>query len=419
MPPSSALPDFTGAFVDEGYLHIISLLGRGGSAKVYKAVDTTSPSDDPAFFAVKCMMNGPRGSMQSALLNNEFRMHDTVADHPGVLSFHSVFVEGDYIFAVFDLCAADMLTCVVDRQLYVGNPALVKQAFVELLDVVDDCHQESIYHRDIKPQNILCNSEGTDIRLADFGAATPNAESHSSNCGTTGYMSPECLDTARTTYSSRGADCWSLAITLVVLATGHVPWNVADTSDRNYAAFRADPANFLQRLLSLTHEANDIFRWCFHVDPARRPSIPQLRAAVLATPCFSVADVPAVLRAIIPTPAHSCVTSTSSATSSDITSAPSTTPSSSTGTTSSAGPSTPHDSGIEPPIAIVDLLDAANIGLAALYPEPLKPTKLYGRFIPAPLPSHLKSAPEFRFLDLKRRGVANRKRFADTQRRTF
>ncbi|KAJ7700760.1 hypothetical protein B0H17DRAFT_1195605 [Mycena rosella] len=80
-----------------------------------------------------------------------------------------------------------------------------------------------------------------------------------------------------------------------------------------------------------------------------------------------------------------------------------------------AGPSTPHDSGIEAPIAILDLLDAANVGPAALYPEPLKPTKLHGCLIPA-LASHLKSTPESRFLDLKGR---ERRRFADTQRRTF
>ncbi|KAJ7663611.1 kinase-like domain-containing protein, partial [Mycena rosella] len=286
-PRSASLPDFTGAFVDEGYLHLVSLLGCGGSAKVYKALDTTSSSDDPAFFAVKCMKDGPRGSTQAALLSNEIRMHDSVADHPGVLSFHRVFNEGDCVFVVFDLCDADMLAC-VNRQLYVGSPELVKQVFVRLLDVVEDCHQRGVFHRDIKPQNILCNSAGTDILLADFGGATRRAESRDFHRGTTGYMSPECLDTSRASYSSRGADTWSLAVTLVILATGHMPWTAAEPTNCNYAAFRKDPEHFLHRLLKLTHEANDIFRWCFHVNPARRPTIAQLRAAVLAAPCFLV-----------------------------------------------------------------------------------------------------------------------------------
>ncbi|KAJ6532273.1 kinase-like domain-containing protein [Mycena vulgaris] len=472
MSPSSSLPDLTGVFVDEGYLQLVEMVGCGGSAKVYKAIDTTSPSDDPAYFAVKCMKNGERGSHQVALLNNEFRMHGSVARHPGVLSFHRCFVERGLVFVVFDLCAADMLDCVIKYQLYVGRPALVKQAFVELLDVVDYCHQKGIFHRDLKPQNVLCNSAGTDIRLADFGTATRQVESRDFKVGTPGYMSPgsssalvsfphaaadhllsECSNTLRASYSPRQSDMWGLAVTLVVLATGHVPWLNAEPSNASYAAFRAHPDTFLRQRLALTSEANDLLRWCFHVNPARRPSIAELRVAVLAIDHFSVADIP---RKQVPTtadkeptlidapaepsvhsglnavtekssaidgPPHPAVLTASSATSSDGTlvsdSAP---PSLSTvsSSSSSAGPPTPPTSSLQPPVAIVDLLDAANIGLAALYPEPLKPTKMYGgRVIPPPKPSHLKSAPEYRFLDLKRRGVANRQRFADRQRRTF
>jgi hypothetical protein len=60
-PPSHLLPDLTGAFVDEGYLQLVQLLGCGRFAKVYKALGTTSSSDDPVYYAVKCMQNGIAG----------------------------------------------------------------------------------------------------------------------------------------------------------------------------------------------------------------------------------------------------------------------------------------------------------------------------------------------------------------------
>jgi hypothetical protein len=60
-PPSHLLPDLTGAFVDEGYLQLVQLLGYGRFAKVYKALGTTSSSDDPVYYAVKCMQNGIAG----------------------------------------------------------------------------------------------------------------------------------------------------------------------------------------------------------------------------------------------------------------------------------------------------------------------------------------------------------------------
>ncbi|KAJ7659983.1 kinase-like domain-containing protein, partial [Mycena rosella] len=286
---SHTLPDLTGTFVDEGYLRLVELLGIGGSAKVYKAIDTTSPSDDPVFFAVKCMSDGAPGSRQRKLLTNEFNTHTAVAEHPGVLSLHRVFIDRNLVFMVFDLCSGDMLDCVVERQLYVGRPSLVKQAFLELLDAVEHCHKMGVYHRDMKPQNVLCNVTGTGIRLADFGAATRLEESRAFGCGTQPYMSPECFDLTRGSYSPRESDTWALAVTLVVLATRHVPWASAQVSDPSYAAFRADPEHFLRRLLSLTDEANDILRRCFHVDPASRPSIAQLRAAILSTECFLVA----------------------------------------------------------------------------------------------------------------------------------
>ncbi|KAJ6555363.1 kinase-like domain-containing protein [Mycena vulgaris] len=397
---SSSLPDLTGAFGDEGYLQFIEILGCGGSAKVHKAIDTASPSDNPAYYAVKCMNNGERGSHQVALLNNEFRMYVTVAHHPGVLSFPRCFVERGRVFLVFDLCAADILDYVVDRQLYVGRPDLVKQAFVELLKVVDYA--------------------GTGIRLADFGAATRQVESSDFKVGTPGYMSPEYSDISRASYSPRQSDMWGLGVTLAVLATGHIPWSNAEPSNASYAAFRAHPDTFLRQRLSLTSEANDLLGWCFHVNPARRPSIAELRAAVLAIDHFSVTDIPkaadkkpsilnapkqpSVHSAANPAPAATetsnaidgpqlpAVLTASSATSGDTTLASDSvppSPSTASSSSSSAGPPTPPTSSPQPPVAIVDL-DAANVGLAALYSEPLKPTKMYvGRIIPPPLASHL------------------------------
>ncbi|KAJ6524889.1 kinase-like domain-containing protein [Mycena vulgaris] len=393
-PASTTLPDLTGAFVDEGYLQLVELLGCGGYAKVYKALDATSSSNDPAYYAVKCIRNGAPGSRDVSILQNEFRMHRDVSHEPGVVSFHHVFTggeDGEFVFMVLDLAAGDMLHSIVKRPLYVDRPALITEAFMQVLAAVEQCHENGVLHRDLKPQNFLCDSAGTGIRLADFGMATREDESQIFKCGTPAFMSPgsfpSCADSTppnRVSYSPRESDLWALGVILFSLVTSTLPWAVADLSDPKYVAFRTDEDNYLVSMFHLTVAANDLFRWCFAADAVYRPTLAHLRAAVLNIERFSLAEMlPCAPAAALPPPAAEYVPKLSELFSSRLF-----TPAllsglpkpagPSSSSASSAGPGTPSlFTGSAPPsTAIADLLDAANAGLAML-PPPLVPPKLH------------------------------------------
>jgi serine/threonine protein kinase len=196
------LPDLTGEFIDDGSLLLLCLLGSGAYGKVYKALDTTSPPHDLAYYAVKCMHRFEPGTRDAKIQENELMVHRMVSDHPRVITFHRQFCTDDFVFVVLELSTGgDFFSAMVDRKCYRRNPKLIKKAFGELLDAVEFCHRNSVYHRDIKPENILCNSAGTDIRLADFGLATQIAVSTQFGCGSKCYMSP-------------GAFCLSLLLEL-------------------------------------------------------------------------------------------------------------------------------------------------------------------------------------------------------------
>ncbi|KAJ7737430.1 kinase-like domain-containing protein [Mycena maculata] len=404
-PPSLLLPDLTGTFVDEGYLHLVQLLGCGGSAKVYKALDTTSSSDDPLYFAVKCMRNCASGSEGAAILQHEVNIHAAVAHEPGVLTYHKVFAEGEkreFVFIVLDLCTGgDMLDAIFWRRIYVDRPVLVRQVFLEVLDAVEDCHVNGVYHRDVKPDNILYRSARRGIRIADFGLATREEESTSFKCGSLAYMSPECADETRTSYSPLQSDLWGLSITLLNLITTQNPWHVADLTDARYATYRADPDNYLYNILHLSPGANHLFSWCFATDPAMRPSLAQMRSVVRellpsdfmphtpaprapkpAAPCVQRPLYSAILSAI----RSSVPTTLCSVSSSPLVSGlPALSMSSSSSTSSySAGPPTPPIDGMhDQRVAVVDLLDVdadtdtEDSGLAEAHFPPLIPTKLH------------------------------------------
>ena len=93
-----------------------------------------------------------------------------------------------------------------------------------------DCHRHGVMHRDLKPENLILvsNSTNTDIKLIDFGFATPfglNVPKESRIVGTPGYIAPEML--MGIPYGPE-VDIWSLGVILYVLLAGMSPFPVDD-----------------------------------------------------------------------------------------------------------------------------------------------------------------------------------------------
>jgi serine/threonine protein kinase len=84
----------------------------------------------------------------------------------------------------------DLFTQILHSCRYLGDDALIKHVFLQLLDAVEYCHSLGIYHRDLKPENILCYEDGLRIAITDFGLATTEKMSDEFRTGSVFHMSP-------------------------------------------------------------------------------------------------------------------------------------------------------------------------------------------------------------------------------------
>lgn len=103
----------------------------------------------------------------------------------------------DCTFLVIEFCPdGDLFLNITERGHYVGNDFLAKALFLQILDAVEFCHSIGIYHRDLKPDNILVTNGGMTVKLADFGLATTEYITSDFGCGSTFYMSPGRIPTS-------------------------------------------------------------------------------------------------------------------------------------------------------------------------------------------------------------------------------
>lgn len=192
MPPAALMmPDLVGYVLDSRY-ELLSTLGSGSFGVVYKALDLKpdSPSDDQ-FRAIKIVCKTNRKTYELEAVRREVDLQGLVTGYPNIVGIHDAFEDKNYFYLVLDLCLGGDLFCqICCRRAFAHNDEHLRRTFLQIVDAVESCHEANVFHRDLKPQNILTNADGSEIFLADFGLATQRAIVDECGCGTQVYMSP-------------------------------------------------------------------------------------------------------------------------------------------------------------------------------------------------------------------------------------
>jgi len=264
------------------HYEILRRLGAGGSGVVYLANDTLLQRP----VVLKILRTGllTPEQMRSTVLR-EARLASAI-EHPNVCGIYEVGETGDEGYIVMQYVPGQSL----DR-LIVRGPAslqLVLSVGIQIADGLQAAHTLGIFHRDLKPQNVMLTDGGL-VKILDFGLARRLAPEDSSfdpskpglakdasvaatytaRGGTIRYMAPEQFVTGQ---SSVQSDVWALGVILYELASGRHPFSRPDAED--FQAIRAiqfsNPEDLGAIVPGISPELKSVIAACLEKNPAAR-----------------------------------------------------------------------------------------------------------------------------------------------------
>ena len=202
---------------------ILRVLGAGGMGTVYLAAHPRLPRQD----ALKVLPAEWTGDPQYR--ERFLREADLTAtlSHPNILGVHD---RGEYdgqLWISMDYVGGTDASRLLRERYPGGLPAgEALEIITAVASALDYAHQQGLLHRDVKPANILLDSQAQRIYLADFGIARliddPSGLTATNMAvGTMAYAAPEQL---RGESLDGRADQYALACTAFDLLTGSPPY---------------------------------------------------------------------------------------------------------------------------------------------------------------------------------------------------
>lgn len=186
-------------------------------------------------------------------------------NHPFIVGLHFAFQTSEKLCLILDYCSGGDLSkhLKIERKF---SEAKAKLYLSEIVLAIEELHKRDIIYRDLKPDNVVLDSEGH-CKLTDFGLSKEGVLEQTSGarsfCGSIAYLAPEML---RKTGHGKAVDWYLLGVVFYEMLVGQPPF-YAPTKEELFFNIEKGKLRLPQ---GLSPEANSLLIGLLEREPSRR-----------------------------------------------------------------------------------------------------------------------------------------------------
>lgn len=178
--------------------------------------------------------------------------------HPGIIKIYDARIHEDGVGVIMELGGRDMGKWALERSVggFVVEDDFALELFGKTMEALIHMHDNNVFHRDLKPGNILLDRSGSNIKLIDFDVSVVWSKYDrqpyiDEDClyGTAGYIAPEFISNEmlrgqhKTQKQLMLADSYSLGVTMASIMCENAIVEIRAVSGKNIKVRRNDPSN--------------------------------------------------------------------------------------------------------------------------------------------------------------------------------
>ncbi|KAI8053666.1 camp-dependent protein kinase 1 [Gilbertella persicaria] len=195
--------------------NLLRTLGTGSFGRVHLA----QSKHNGRYYAIKVLKKSEVVRLKQVEHTNLEKAILEITANPFIVNLWGTFQDDINLYMVMDYVPGGELFSVLRKnQRFPDHVAKFYAAEVVL--AIEYFHSKNIIYRDLKPENLLLDSQGH-IKITDFGFAKHVPDVTWTLCGTPDYLAPEVIQSKG---YGMAVDWWSLGILIFEMLAGHPPF---------------------------------------------------------------------------------------------------------------------------------------------------------------------------------------------------